>query len=125
MDVLENNRRLAAAVELVLQSEEGVREARVNPINGRVLVRYDPRGLTYPVETLLGRAVKTSPLTREEYTLFRAKPAARVSHSHLITAKIACCAFQAIFLGGLCPVGLAGAALFFLVHRANQSTCSK
>ena len=38
VDVLENNRRLAAAVELVLQSEEGVREARVNPINGRVFM---------------------------------------------------------------------------------------
>ena len=119
VDIIEDNRWLAAAVELVLQTEEGINEARVNPITGRVLVRYDPRVLANPIESLLSRALEVSPLSREEFSIFRSKPAARYSHRHLLTAKIACCAIQAVFLGGVCPVGLAGAALLFMIERAS------
>lgn len=64
---LKNYPRLAAAVELVLQTELGVLEVRVNPVTGRVLVRYDPAPLTCPVETLIWCALETSPLTGEEF----------------------------------------------------------
>ncbi len=122
VDILEDDRRLAAAVELVLQTEEGVHEARVNPITGRVLVRYDPRVVCHPIESLLGRALEASPLSREEFSIFRSKPARGPSHRHLIAAKIACCLIQTVFLGGLCRVGIAGAALLFLVERASHAS---
>src|SRR6202790_5458536 len=42
LDALEDNPRLAAAVELVLRSEEGIDGASANPLTGRVLVKYSP-----------------------------------------------------------------------------------
>jgi len=118
--MLEDNPHLAAAVELVLQTEEGVVEARANPLTGRVLVRYDPCEFTQPVESLLIRALGAKPLSAEEFSLFRSKRSGTRSHVPLLEVEAGCFLVHAIFLGGFCPIGLACGAALFLVDRASH-----
>jgi ATP-binding cassette subfamily B protein len=118
---LENNPRLAAAVQLVLQTEEGVLEARANPLTGRVLVVYDPSGITQPIATMLLRALEVCPLSPEEFSLFRPEPAAGSVLGRLIATEAACGLFHLFLLGGLCPMGLASTAAFLLVERVRHS----
>jgi hypothetical protein len=119
--LLENHPRLAAAVELVLQTEPGVLEARANPVTGRVLVLYDPATLTDPVESLLRRALESSPLSREEFRLLRPKPRRVASHRRLLALEATCSLFHVVLMGGFCPLGLACAAALFLVERTSHS----
>ena len=118
---LENNPRLAAAMQLVLQTEEGVIEARVNPLTGRVLVLYDPSAVTQSIERMLSRALEVCPLSPEDFLLFRSEPPAASSLGRFLSAEAACGLFHTIFLGGLCPVGLACAAALFLIEQAGHS----
>jgi hypothetical protein len=120
-DILENNPRLAAAVELILQTEEGISEAHVNPLTGRVLVRYTADALRHPVERLLRQALDANPLTNEEFSLFRSRAESSFWPLPLLTAKGACCLAEMILLGGLCPFGFVGAALVFLTARSGYS----
>jgi hypothetical protein len=116
--LLENHPRLAAAVELVLQTETGILEARVNPVTGRVLVRYDPATLTHPIETILRRALEASPLSLEEFRLLHPKPERAASHTHLLALEAL---FHVVLMGGFCPLGLVSAAMLFLVRRKSHS----
>ena len=115
--LLEDRPRLAAAVELVLQTEPGILEARVNSVTGRVLVCYDPATLTGPIETLLARALEAGPLTQEEFWLLRAKPQPIVFSNRLLAMEVACGLFHVVLMGGFCPLGFVSAAALFLVKR--------
>jgi ATP-binding cassette, subfamily B, bacterial len=121
VDVLENHPHLSAAVELVLQTEEGIQEARVNPVTGRVLVRYDPRAVAHSVERLLRRALDVRPLSTEEFSAFRPRQSEAHSHTPVLKVEAGCFLVHTILLGGFCPVGLACAAVLFLVNRATHS----
>ena len=120
-DILENNPRLAAAVELILQTEEGISEVYVNPLTGRVLVRYTADALRHPVERLLRQALDANPLTNEEFSLFRSRAESSFLPLPLLAAKSACCFAEMILLGGLCPLGFVGAAMLFLTARSGYS----
>src|SRR5260370_27769618 len=117
VDALEDNPRVAAAVELVLRSEDGVLAAQANPLTGRVLVHYRPDSLSDTVDTLIHRALEFGPLSREEFSsLYAKEPGTRPFH-HLLAAEIGCSAIKWMFLGGFCPLALGAAALLLFVDR--------
>lgn len=109
---MEGKPRLAAAVAAMLQSEDGVIEARANPLTGRVLVRYQPGGVGISFETLLRSAVAFGPMSREEYAELPAKQRPPVSTRHLIAAEFGCFLIKMMIFGAFCPTGAAAAALF-------------
>jgi hypothetical protein len=121
VDLLEDNPRLAAAVELVLRSEEGIEEARANPLTGRVLVRYRPNVIPKSVEALLRRAVDGGPMTREEFAALRPERPVGSGSKQLLTAEIACCVPHLVLFGGICPLGLAATGVLFLLHRRSAA----
>ena len=118
VDALEDNPRLAATVEVVLKSEEGILDARANPLTGRVVVRYQ-RGLpSESVEALIHRAVEFGPMSEAEFSSFRSKKApTNLSFRHLVAAELACCAVNLILLGEFCPFVLGAVGLHVLLHR--------
>ena len=117
MDILEDNPRLAAAVELLLKSEEGILDAHANPLTGRVLVHYRPNLLSESIEALIHRALEFGPMSREEFSSYRAQAAARLAFHHLLAAEIGCSAIKMLLLGGFCPLVLGAAGLLFFVRR--------
>jgi hypothetical protein len=119
VDLLEDNPRLAAAVELVLRSEEGIEEVRANPLTGRVLVRYRPDAIPESVETLLCRAVQAGPMSREEFAALRPKQPGSSASKRLLTAEIVCSLSHLVIFGGLCPLGLAATGVLLLLHRQS------
>jgi hypothetical protein len=120
---LEDRPRLAATVETVLRSEEGIQEVRANPLTGRVLVCYDAGVLAEPVETLICRALDFGPMSHEEYSLFCSRRPVSRPFESLIQAELGCCVFQMIAFGGICPVGLAAAALILLFRWQRDHLC--
>ena len=119
---LQDRPRLAAAVELVLRTEEGIEEVRANPLTGRVLVRYRPDAISEPVESLLSRALNAGPLSRSEFAALRSRAQASDSFSkHMITAEIACSLSHVVIFGGFCPIGLAATGLLLLLHRRSRT----
>ena len=121
VDGLEDNPRLAAAVELVLRSEEGIKEVRANPLTGRVLVRYQPGSISASVETLLLRAVEAGPLSEEEFVAFRSEQPERSFPKQLLTTEIACSLSHMVLFGGFCPIGLAATGVLLLLHRRSRA----
>src|SRR6266404_1344030 len=115
VDSLVHSPRLAATVELVLRTEEGIKEVRANPLTGRVLVCYAPALLTESVETLIRGALAFGPMSREEFSLLRSSQSGGWSVRSLVSAELSCSVFQMIVLGGICPLGIAATALFFLL----------
>jgi len=122
VDALEDRPRLAAAVELVLRSEEGIEEVRANPLTGRVLVRYRPDSVSESVETLLGRAIEAGPMSAEEFAALRSERPRSSFSKQLVTAEIACCLSHMVLFGGLCPIGLAATGVLLLLHRRAAHT---
>jgi hypothetical protein len=120
INALENSPRLAAAVELVLRTEAGITEVRANPLTGRLLVRYAPELLTESVETLLERALSFGPMSREEFSVLPRQSTSFPAGS-VVAAELSCSVFQMIVLGGVCPLGLVAAALFFLLKRVSPA----
>jgi len=119
---LEDRPRLAAAVELVLRTEEGIEEVNANPLTGRVLVRYRPDAISEPVETLLSRALNAGPMSRAEFAALRSGAQAPDSFSkHMVTAEIACSLSHVVIFGGFCPIGLAATGLLLLLHRRSRT----
>ena len=118
VDALEDNPRLAATVEVVLKSEEGIFDARANPLTGRVMVRYRRDSFAGSVEALIHRAVEFGPMSEAEFSSFRSKKApAGPSFHHLLAAEIACCAINMVLLGEFCPFVLGAVGLHLLMHR--------
>ena len=118
VDALEDNPRLAATVEVVLRSEEGVLDARANPLTGRVVVRYQPGVPSESIEALIHRAVEFGPMSEAEFSSFRSKKAPTTgSFHHLLAAELACCAVNLILLGEFCPFVLGAVGLHLLMHR--------
>jgi ATP-binding cassette subfamily B protein len=122
VDALEDRPRLAAAVELVLRSEESIEEVRANPLTGRVLVRYRPDSVSESVETLLGRAIEAGPMSAEEFAALRSERPRSSFSKQLVTAEIACCLSHMVVFGGLCPIGLAATGVLLLLHRRAAHT---
>jgi hypothetical protein len=118
-DALEDNPRLAAAVELLLRSEEGIAEVHANPLTGRVLVHYLPDAISAPVETLIRRAIENGPMSRDEYAALRSEQPHGSFSKQLLTAEIACSLSHVVLLGGLCPLGLAATGVLFFLHRRS------
>ena len=118
VDALEDNPRLAAAVEVVLRSEDGILDAHANPLTGRVLVRYRPELPSESVEATIRRAVEFGPMSQEEFSSFQSNkaPATRSFH-HLLAAEAACCAVNMVVLGEFCPFVLGAIGLHLLMHR--------
>jgi hypothetical protein len=116
VSVLEGRPRFAAAVELLLRSEEGIVNAKANPLTGKVLVQYRPGVILETPERLIGRALEFGPMSKEE---FSARPitAASWSAAHFLAAEIACTALKMTMLGGCCSLALGAASLLFLHHR--------
>ena len=121
VDALEDSPRLAAAVELVLRSEEGITEVRANPLTGRVLVCYSPALLTESVETLIVRALSFGPMSREEFSILRSTQSGSISLGSLVAAELSCSVFKMIMLGGICPAALAAAAFFFFLKMVTPA----
>ena len=121
VDVLEDNPRLAAAVELVLRSEEGIHGASANPLTGRILVHHDPDLLPEFIEALIHRAIEFGPMSREEFSALRPHGNHGVGkhfsgYGHLIAAEIGCSIIKIFLLGGGCQIGLAAAGVLLLFH---------
>jgi hypothetical protein len=124
VDGLTGNRRLAAAVELVLKGESGVLEAVANPLTGRVLVRYLPDQVKASVEVLVRRAITLAPIVESEVSRsVTSKPF--LLSKRLLTAELGCSLFKLLFLGGVsCPVGgiwCAAGAIFAFVFAVQRS----
>jgi hypothetical protein len=119
VDALEDNPRLAAAVELVLRSEEGIDKASVNPLTGRVLVHYNPDMLPEPIESLIRRAMEFGPMSREEFSALQSEQNHFFSAKNLVAAEIGCTAVKMFLLGGCCPLGLAAAGLLLFCYRRH------
>jgi hypothetical protein len=117
VDALEDNPRLAAAVELVLRGQEGIQDAYANPLTGRVLVHFRPNLLSESIEALIHRALEFGPMSREEFSNLRSKEPDTLSFRHLLVAEIGCSAIKMLLLGGFCPLVLGAAGLLFFVHR--------
>jgi hypothetical protein len=119
VNALEDNPRLAASVEFVLRSEEGVLDACVNPLTGRVLVHYRPELLSESIEALLHRALEFGPMSREEFSSIRSDRPGNSSFRNILAAEIGCTALKLLFLGGFCPIALGAAGLLFFMHRRS------
>ena len=118
IDALEDNPRLAATVEVVLRSEEGILDARANPLTGRVMVRYRRDLLSESPEALIRRAVEFGPMSEAEFSSFRSKKTpVTLSFRHLLLAELGCSAINLIILGELCPFVLGAIGLHLLLHR--------
>jgi Heavy metal associated domain 2 len=122
VDILEDNPRLAAAVELVLRTEEGIEEVRANPLTGRVLVHYQPRSIVESVQTLLSRAIDAGPMTLEEFAALQSKQPQGSLSKHLLTTEIACSLSHLVLFGGFCPLGLAATGVLLLLHQRSAHT---
>jgi hypothetical protein len=116
IDAVEDNPRLAATVESVLRSEDGIEEVFANPLTGRVLVRYQPSALSKPVEDLILRAVAFGPMSEEEFSVLAPRKSSDLSAGHFIAAEIGCSALKMLVLGSTCPGFLTAAGILFLLH---------
>ena len=117
VNALRDNPRLAAAVELVLRSEDGMLDAHANPLTGRVLVHYQSDLLSESIDALIHRALEFGPMSREEFSSLRSKDRDTLSFRHLLAAEIGCSAIKMLLIGGFCPLALGAAGLLFFVHR--------
>jgi hypothetical protein len=117
IEALEDNPRLAAAVELILRGEEGIEGAEANPLTGRVLVHFRPDLDFEWIEALIHRALEFGPMSREEFSALGFRPAESFSLKHVLTAEIGCTALKMALFGGCCPAALAAAGLLFLLHQ--------
>ena len=118
VQALEDNPRLAATVEAVLKSEEGILDARANPLTGRVLVKYQRGLFSESTDALINSALEFGPMSEAEFAVLRSKKAPS-SHSfrHLLAAELGCCAINLILLGEFCPFVLGAVGLHLLMHR--------
>jgi len=117
VEILEDNPRLAAAVELVLRGEDGIEDAKANPLTGRVLVQYRPDLPVEDIAALITRAIEFGPMSREEFSAFHSNHSASFSARHFLMAELGCSALNMVFLGGCCPAVLVTAGVLFLLHR--------
>jgi len=105
VDGLKGNRRLSAAVEVALKGESGVEEAAVNPLTGRVLVRYLPDRIQVSVEMLIRQALALNPLIEQELS----PPVTSKTFllpKGLLAAELGCSLLKVLLLGGIsCPAG--------------------
>jgi Heavy metal associated domain 2 len=122
IDALEDNPRLAATVESVLRSEDGIEHATANPLTGRVLVRYSPDAVSETVQDLILRAVAFGPMSEEEFSMLAPRKSRDLSASHFLAAEIGCSALKMFVLGSTCPGALAAAGLLFLLHWRTAHT---
>jgi heavy-metal-associated domain-containing protein len=110
VDGLKGNRQLAAAVETVLRGESGVEEAVVNPLTGRVLVRYLPDQIQVSVEMLIRQALALDLMIAEKLIEQELSPPVTSNAfflpKGLLAAELGCTLLKVLLLGGIsCPAG--------------------
>jgi hypothetical protein len=125
MDGLRDNPRLAAAVQDILQTEDGVRSATVNPLTGRVLLHFYPSRLKGSIEELLERALAFGPLTPAEFAASR-QQARKMSNPLVLagTAELGCLLLKTALFGSMCPatsVAMIMAAFLFRNRWQRES----
>ena len=117
VDLLEDNPRLAAAVELVLRGEEGIETVQANPLTGKVLIHFRPELVSGPIEVLIRQALEFGPMSPEEFASLPSREPDGFRTEHFLAAELGCSALKMILFGSCCPAVLAGAGLLFLLHR--------
>jgi hypothetical protein len=110
VDGLKGNRRLATAVEVTLKGESGVEEVAVNPLTGRVLVRYLPDQIQASVEMLIRQALALGPIFDEKLIEQELSPPVTSNRfllpKRLLAAELGCSLLKVLLLGGIsCPAG--------------------
>jgi hypothetical protein len=70
IDSLEDNPRLAAALELMLRGEKGIEAVHANPLTGKILIRFRPDLVSVPIEVLLRQALDFGPMSSQEFSSF-------------------------------------------------------
>jgi hypothetical protein len=96
---------LAAAIAVALKGEAGVKEAAVNPLTGRILVRYSPDRIESPVEMLIRQALMLQPMIEQELSRPTASKSFQVT-KRILAAELGCTLLKLLVLGGVsCPVG--------------------
>lgn len=71
---IDSRPRLAAAVETALRRESGVLLVQVNPVSGRILIKWDPSQRPREVQSIIRKALKTRPLSESAYGKLRGTP---------------------------------------------------
>jgi hypothetical protein len=118
LPVLFNDRRRAAAIQMILRTEPGIRKVVANHLTGRVLIEYLPGQLNKPVETLLRRAVAFGPMLTIEFAeppleSTRKGRAVWSSLGAFASAELGCLLFKLMFFSIGCPtLGIAAAVVF-------------
>jgi len=71
---LESRPRLAAAVELALRKESGALQVKVNPLTGRILVKWRPSHRQPSVTSIVRKALERGPISDVAYRKLRGTP---------------------------------------------------
>ena len=114
---IEDNPRLAAELETVLRTEDGIESAQANPLTGRILVHYRRGWNPEALRELIGRALEFGPMSREEYAALRSQKLQTWTVKNLVAAELCCSALKFSLFGACCPLALAAAGLLILAHR--------
>jgi hypothetical protein len=97
----------------------GYRRGSSEPAHGACVGPLSSAIVAEPIKAVLGRALAVSPLSDDDFQLFRPKPAG--AHNHLLAAEVACGLLHVVLMGGFCPLGLISAAALFFGQRARCS----
>jgi hypothetical protein len=128
---LKGNKELAAAVVVALRAETGIEEATVNPLTGRVLVRYLPNKIEAPVEVLIRRALALFPGIQA--MLSRPASAKPFLLPQLLKAELGCSLLKLIVFGGVscsfgqiwCAAGVIVALRLAVQRSAQVAPCGQ
>ena len=71
---LESRPRLAAAVELALRKESGALQVKVNPLTGRILIKWHPSHRQPSVTSIVRKALERGPISDVAYRKLRGTP---------------------------------------------------
>lgn len=71
---LESRPRLAAAVELALRKESGALQVKVNPLTGRILIKWHPSHRRPEVISIVRKALERGPISDVAYRKLRGTP---------------------------------------------------
>ena len=88
---IQNRPRLAAAVQAALRHEAAITGSEVNPITGRILLRWNPEGPELAVKNVLRHALSTKPLNEDEWITLRVQHKKGAKARNLVTK---------LFIGG-------------------------
>jgi hypothetical protein len=119
------NKRAAASVKTLLQSESGVRCVVANDTTGRVLIEYAPSELNDSIEVLLQRALEFGPMSASEFAALRDSRPSRLSvFAPFGAAHLGCLFLKLLPFGVSCPAFGAAIAVLGLATVSLLQTRS-